>query len=230
MQKDKIEEKDWEREELDAFLTATLKHGLRLDKERFYTLAFSGLPVGELCALKKSDLDLENNIISVTKTINSKNDNMREYDITTPKNDISVRKVEMEKPIMDMLRDLIRRNDTHKMKYRLQMEDFHDGDFVFSRENGYPYFGIDVNSRINRMLKKAKINRHASSHIFRHTHISMLTEAGIDLPTIMNRVGHKGPKTTLEIYTHVTNKMMKKASEKINHAYGDLLENISLLK
>ncbi|MDY0395372.1 tyrosine-type recombinase/integrase [Virgibacillus halophilus] len=42
--------------------------------------------------------------------------------------------------------------------------------------------------------------------MFRHTHISMLTEAGVDLPTIMKLVGHENDKTTTKIYTHVTKK------------------------
>lgn len=35
----------------------------------------------------------------------------------------------------------------------------------------------------------------------------MLTEAGVDLNTIMERVGHDDMQTTLKVYTHVTKKM-----------------------
>lgn len=41
----------------------------------------------------------------------------------------------------------------------------------------------------------------------------MLTEAGVDLATIMARVGPDDEKTTLKIYTHVTKKIKKNASE-----------------
>jgi integrase len=226
LQKDSIEEKYWEREELDAFLSSSLKCGLELDKERFFTLAFSGMRVSELCALQKNDLDFENNVISVTKTITGHGESMRGYELGTPKNG-SARTLEMEEPIMDMLREQVRKNDEHKMKYRLEIEDFHDMDFVFPHKNGYPYSRGDVNYRIKHILKKAKIERHASSHIFRHTHISMLTEAEVDLPTIMERVGHSDPKTTLKIYTHVTKKMKANASEKVRGKFDDLLQKIA---
>ncbi len=225
IQRDSIEEKYWERDELETFLAAALEHGLELDKERFYTLAFSGMRVGELCALQKDDLDFENNTINITKTISGQHENMRKYKLGTPKNG-SARKVEMEKPIMDMLRELVRKNDEHKMKWRTLIDDFHDADFVFARKNGYPYFRGDVNGRIKRILKETNIERHASSHIFRHTHISMMTEAEIDLPTIMEKVGHSDPKTTLEIYTHVTKKMKENASEKIRGKFDDMLQKI----
>ncbi len=49
--------------------------------------------------------------------------------------------------------------------------------------------------------------KHLTTYIFRHTHISMLAELGVPLKTIMQRVGHNYPNTTLSIYTHVTKSM-----------------------
>ncbi|MCP3795661.1 tyrosine-type recombinase/integrase [Paenibacillus sp. CH40] len=51
----------------------------------------------------------------------------------------------------------------------------------------------------------------------------MLSEAGVDLKTIMKRVGHDDPETTLKIYTHVTEKMKKDANEKIRIHFADIL-------
>ena len=64
---------------------------------------------------------------------------------------------------------------------------------------------------INKYLRKVRIpNKHISSHIFRHTHISMLAEKGVELKAIMNCVGHNDPNTMLSIYTHVTEAMQEK--------------------
>ncbi|WP_164670926.1 tyrosine-type recombinase/integrase [Virgibacillus doumboii] len=227
LQKNSIEEKYWERKELDTFLDGVLKYGLELDKERFYTLAFSGMRVGELNALQKQDLDFDRNQIRIYKTISGHNENMRTYDMGTTKNS-TARTIDMEQPIMDMLRELVRKNDEHKMKYRTLIDDFHDADFVFQHKNGYPYFRGTVNDRIKRILRLIGSDKHATSHIFRHTHISMLTEAGVDLPTIMQKVGHSDPKTTMGIYTHVTNKMKENASEKIRGNFDEMLQKISL--
>lgn len=38
--------------------------------------------------------------------------------------------------------------------------------------------------------------KHLTTHIFRHTHISMLAELGVPLKTIMQRVGHNNPFCT----------------------------------
>ncbi|BCG60032.1 hypothetical protein PUR_34570 [Paenibacillus sp. URB8-2] len=51
----------------------------------------------------------------------------------------------------------------------------------------------------------------------------MLTEAGVDLATIMARVGHDDEKTTLKLYTHVTNKMKKDATEKVKIHFESIL-------
>ncbi len=38
----------------------------------------------------------------------------------------------------------------------------------------------------------------------------MMAEAKVDLPTIMQQVGHEDIETMMKVYTHVTNKMKKK--------------------
>ncbi|KUP31878.1 hypothetical protein AU385_13925 [Bacillus halotolerans] len=55
------------------------------------------------------------------------------------------------------------------------------------------------------------------------THISMLTEARVDITTIMKRVGHDDMKTTMRIYTHVTEKMKEDASQKVQKTFGNIL-------
>ncbi|GIN58009.1 hypothetical protein J8TS2_23280 [Lederbergia ruris] len=50
----------------------------------------------------------------------------------------------------------------------------------------------------------------------------------MDLPTIMQRVGHEDMETTVGIYTHVTNKMKKDASDKVEGLYGDILRKAIL--
>ena len=58
--------------------------------------------------------------------------------------------------------------------------------------------------------------KHITTHMFRHTHISMLAEMAVPLKAIMQRVGHNDPNTTLSIYTHVTNAMTEEANRKID--------------
>lgn len=60
-------------------------------------------------------------------------------------------------------------------------------------------------------------NKKISSHIFRHTHISILAELSVPLKAIMERVGHNDPNTTLKIYTHVTDKMKQKTIKQLEN-------------
>lgn len=220
-----IEEKYMERHELEEFLKKVDEHGLYLDREWFYLLAFSGMRSGEMLALKWSDINFEQNEIRITKTLFNPRENMRMYELETPKTKGSIRTIEMDQKIMDMLKQ----HKIHQAKLRLQMpldDEYHDEDFVFCRKNGYPFVQGNVNRRMARLLKMTSIKKHLTPHSFRHTHISMLTEAGVNLPTIMKRVGHEDQETTMKIYTHVTEKMEKDALQKMNSEFGSLLENL----
>ena len=66
-----------------------------------------------------------------------------------------------------------------------------------------PYlFNINYN-----LVRYHLANLELNSHMFRHTHTALLIEQGIPIKVISERLGHSNTKTTLEIYTHVTNNM-----------------------
>ncbi|MEN7389913.1 tyrosine-type recombinase/integrase [Bacillus licheniformis] len=223
IENNKIDEKYLEKEELEEFLLTVKEFGLDMDLERFYLLAFSGMRSGELCALKWSDLNFETNEIRITKTIYSETNNMKDYELTPPKTPGSIRTIQIEDQIMEMLKDFQTKQKKIRLRSRIPAEDYHNENFVFSRENGYPFLQYNIIARMKRLLEKTSIKKRATPHIFRHTHISMLTEAGVDLPTIMKKVGHDDMKTTMKIYTHVTEKMKKDASQKVQETFGNIL-------
>lgn len=53
-----------------------------------------------------------------------------------------------------------------------------------------------------------------STHKLRHTHCSLLFEAGASLKEVQDRLGHSDVKTTMDIYTHVTKKAKDEAIQK----------------
>ncbi|MDF2536482.1 MAG: integrase family protein, partial [Bacillales bacterium] len=221
IEKESIENKYFEDEELDAFLDAVDAFSLYNDRAIFYTLPFTGLRSGELCALLWSDLDFENNTLSVSKTIYTENDNMRVFDLTTPKTTTSVRTITVDPDIMEILK----KHRTNQAKEKLKNADYYDErKFVIARPNGYPLFPYDICRHMKRILKNSTISKPLTPHGLRHTHISMLAEMGVDLKSIMERVGHKDMKTTIEIYTHVTNKMKKNTSQKVTHYLRNVLK------
>ncbi len=51
-------------------------------------------------------------------------------------------------------------------------------------------------------------------HGFRHTHCSLLFEAGASIKEVQERLGHEDIKTTMNIYAHVTENTKEKTAEK----------------
>src|SRR5699024_10850266 len=138
LESDELQSFYFERHELDLFLKEVINLGMRLDKEWFYTLAFSGMRPAEMIALKKQQSNFEDNTIRVSKTMYNEENTIKGYMLNTTKTN-QMRTIGMSPKVMQMLKYLVRKNDVHKMKYRRQITDFHDADFVFQRKNGYPY-------------------------------------------------------------------------------------------
>lgn len=224
IENDKTEEKYLEREELKEFLTIIDNHGLVSDDVIFTTLIFTGMRVGELLALKWKDIDAESKEISITKTIFNIDGKKDEYKLLTPKTKKSIRKVSIDENLLKLLLKQKNRINEQKMKVRNL---WHDENFVITREDGYPMSPRFVHYRMKRLEKflhqETKCIKPLHPHILRHTHTSMLTEAGADLRAIMQRLGHTDAKTTLSVYTHVTEKMKIDTSDKLAQAFGDLI-------
>ena len=211
----------YDTEELQLFLEAVNLYGLELDRERFYLFAFTGLRNGELCALKIQDIDFHEKTLRVNKTLRNKTGNIKNYEIGPPKTAGSNRIIHLNESLLKMLERLVHRYNHYKKMYGSK---FHDEHFLFCRYDGYPYHQLAVNLRMQRLLKKTNIDK-LTPHGLRHTHISLLAEAGVDLPTIMQRVGHEDVNTTMKIYTHVTENMKKTAVHKLSQEFRDLLDN-----
>ncbi|WP_046179233.1 site-specific integrase [Domibacillus tundrae] len=209
-----------EKDELIEFLQLAKKDGLKYDYLFFTLLAYSGMRIGEMLALKWADVDFEENTIKISKTIFFHNCNTKNFKLLPPKTKSSKRMLRMDDGVMSLLKKHKAAQNEHRLRYR---EYYEDMNFVFAREDGYPMMTWLVSNRLRRLLKKSNIHKQITPHGFRHTHTSLLIEAGVGVKEIQQRLGHSDYKTTMNIYAHMTKNMEEKAAEKFSAFMQNLL-------
>jgi integrase len=209
-----------EKEELAKFLRLTDSDGLEMDSLIFTTLAYTGLRIGELLALKWTDFDEQRASLRITKTLYNPNNNIKEYELLTPKTSGSIRTIRIDEKLVKMLK----RHEIKQKQVKLQQGFIYtDSQFIFARNDGHPQLRKVIETRLKRLLKKAEIIKNITPHSFRHTHTSLLIEAGVGVKEIQQRLGHTDINTTMNIYAHMTANMEEKASQPFSKLMKDLL-------
>lgn len=192
------------------FLKAVYEHGLFMDVLIFITLSYTGMRVGELVALKWKDIDFNKHTIRITKTYYNPQNNTKEYQLVPPKTKKSRRKIIVDEVVIAAFRK--HREEQEKMITRFG-KSYNDNGFVFANLNrhpGYPVLIKFIEGRMARILNKVDLNSDLTPHSLRHTHTSLLAEAGVGLEEIMDRLGHHDDEVTRKVYLHVTDNMKKK--------------------
>ena len=191
--KERIEDKYLSTEELKKLLPA-----MKVTRWRLLTefLALSGLRIGELMALESKDVT---DVISINKTLDVLNGIVTE----NAKTDAGNRDVFIQPELEPVIREI----------RHFFLED--------QMKNGYRsslfFPGIQY-AAYNKYLKettKAILSHQITPHALRHTHVSLLAEAGVPLDVISRRVGHEDSSVTRKIYLHITEKQKEKDKDKL---------------
>ena len=167
-------------------------------------MAYNGCRIGEAIALREENVDFDSKTVKIHGTLD-KTVGYSKGLKTTTKTAASFRTVSLSKRELEILKEFISINELSKNT----RETFNDLGFIFVTKNGIPI----QNNSFNLAIKKANnrleipIDKHLTSHIFRHTLVSRIAENNVPLKAIMARVGHSDSRTTNKIYTHVTKKM-----------------------
>ncbi|MGV3175263.1 tyrosine-type recombinase/integrase [Aerococcus suis] len=162
-------------------------------------LYLTGARYNEAAILTEDDFDFDNNTVYISGTL----DRTKGYKnaIKGPtKTAQSTRVVQLTTRTMNTVKEVIEFNRLMK----LARPAYTDNGFLFTTKNGIPIANNAFNLTCKRIAKEIGIDKTISSHIFRHTHISILAENREPMKAIMQRVGHADERITNEIYTHVT--------------------------
>lgn len=175
------EMKIWTPEQFNLFLSYIPED--RYELKMLYKLLFwTGMRIGETLALTKNDIDLENHIISVSKTFIVVNGVDMVY---SPKTKSSIRKIDMPDFLLTDLKQYLSK--------------------LFSLPNNSRIFHWRTYSIINRWLdkfsKEAGLER-IRVHDFRHSHASFLIAHGCPITYVSKRLGHENPSITMSTYAH----------------------------
>lgn len=220
IEQEKIQEKFLELHELKEFLSIAKKHGLSMDYLMFTTLAYTGLRLGELLALKWSDLNFTECTIRISKTYYNPNNQKDKFQLLTPKTDKSIRTIMLDKDLVNLFK--IHRKEQIELKMKNRML-YQDQNFIFAESTGCPRVMKKVAIRLQRLMKLMNTDKHITPHGFRHTHTSLLIEAGAGVKEIQERLGHSDINTTMNIYAHMTKNIEEKTSQKFSELTKGLL-------
>lgn len=163
----------------------------------------TGLRVGEICALKWENIDLDEKNLYVKKTLQRVYDSKSKKSniiIDKPKTESSVRCIPINKKLYEILKS-IRSN-------------YNDDDFFltgdsdkFIEPRNYQYAFKDI-------LTKSKV-KVVKFHTLRHTFSTNCIDVGMDIKTLSEILGHSSVEITLNKYVHSSRKMKRKYLEKL---------------
>lgn len=162
---------------------------------------YTGLRIGEVCGLKWKDIDFENHCLYVRRTIQRVkcNDGNKKSKLieSTPKSKSSIRKVPIPAFIIELLKDYYT----------------NDEDFILSRSTKL-YDPRLLESSFSRLIKKVGIKK-IKYHALRHTFATRSIEAGVDIKTLSELLGHSSVDITLKTYVHTSDELKKKSIDKL---------------
>ena len=168
---------------------------------------FTGLRIGEICALKWKDIDFENATIKVSSTLQRiyktnrvRNVKSTEVILTSPKTRYSIRTIPLNNKLYQVLKPLSK-------KYK-------ENAFILTgREDKY-IEPISYRNKYKKLLEKLNIN-YKKYHCLRHTFATKCQEIGMDSKGLSEILGHSSVNITLDIYVHSSFEMKKKYINKL---------------
>ena len=163
----------------------------------------TGLRIGEICALKWKNIDLEEKRIYIEQTIQRvyiKQDKKSRIILDKPKSTYSIRTIPMNKKVYNILKSI--------------QKNYKENDFFLTGESRKFVEPRNYQHNFQMFLKNSKI-KHYKFHSLRHTFATACIEVGMDIKSLSEILGHSNTTITLDIYVHSSDKIKKKYLEKL---------------
>ncbi len=205
---------DRERQELEVLSIANQKKIMRFVEDNFtfrnlgiFICLSTGIRIGEICALTWDDIDIENGVIHIRKTIQRiyiRENGIRhtELMIDTPKTATSIRDIPMTKDLLSVLKPL--------------RKVVNDSFFVLTNDS-MPTEPRTYRNYYKKLLVKLDIPP-IKFHGLRHSFATRCIESHCDYKTVSVILGHSNISTTLNLYVHPNYEQKKKCIDKMLRA------------
>lgn len=177
----------------------------------FHLLAFTGIRKGEALALTWNDLDLVNQTVTINKTLTRGLENR--LIIQAPKTASGKRSVALDPNTLTMLITWRKRQAMDFLK--LGFNTMNGDQLIFPNTKNEFMSPTKPDKKLDNIIKRNNLKR-ITIHGFRHSHCSILFEAGVSIKEVQDRLGHSDINVTMNIYTHVTEKAKEQAAEKFS--------------
>ncbi len=184
-----------------------------------YFLALNtGLRRGELLGLRWKDVDLKEETITVTQGLVRTKGGLK---FQEPKTKLSSRTIGISPEVVSVLKD-------HKKKQnesRLAAGEAYNNelDLVFCNELGEPICPRGFTRHFERLLKRVDLEGSVTFHGIRHTFATLSLQEGAAARTVQEALGHHAAAFTLDVYSSVTSRMKKEATDKIGNLLASCL-------
>lgn len=182
-------------------------------KTLYDTLLATGLRIGEAVALEWSDIDLDNGYIDVNKTLV-----WSRMETNSPKSMAGYRKIPIDRNTVLMLRLYKARQHQcfieHGYGGKMAEHVFSNGLHAYPSREG-------LQKTLTKHLKLAGLP-YLTLHAFRHTHASLLLNAGISYKELQHRLGHSTLAMTMDTYSHLFDDTEKEAVNFFEKAMSNL--------
>lgn len=152
---------------------------------------YTGIRIGELCALKYENLDLEEGILTVRKTMQrvQTEDNAKKTQVilSDPKSKKSIRDIPIPQGLLGILK-----------KWYGSLK---DQDFILTGKSDKFIEPRTLEYRLKKYIKECELEN-VNFHALRHTFATRCVEQGFDIKTLSEILGHVNVNITLNRYVH----------------------------